>query len=224
MAENPHRSLRRTARGRAAALSIALAAHVAILAGLILGVQTEVDRGGPPVTEAVLTPPWPGLTARPAADRRPSTSRRLVHGEPTRPISAAQIPAASPEIPGAASAKSSAASDLARLGAALRSSGVGCDLTGARLSPSEREACHERLGAGAADVAYITAVPPQKRAYYSALQASEAKMAHDPLGGHAPGFICGKDAQTKGFKLGSLPCAFTPSPSPWAPELDVRPP
>jgi hypothetical protein len=43
------------------------------------------------------------------------------------------------------------------------------------------------------------------------------------MGGHRPGVVCGGGARDRGIKLGPLPCAFAPSPSPWMPEVDVRP-
>ncbi len=212
------------ARGRLLALFIAVAAHVAILAGLVLGVSPAIPSGGPAITEVTLLPHWPSFSSPPSPDRKPAAKRRRAQGESTPAVATAPPVNTAPVTTGAAATGPSAAGDLARLGAALRASGIGCGLEGARLTPAEREACHERLGAGAADAAYITAVSPEKRSYYAALQDSEAKLAHDRLGGHAPGIVCGKGAQTRGFKLGDLPCAFSPSPSPWAPELDVRPP
>jgi hypothetical protein len=221
VAETFPRRQRGAARGRAAALSIAIAGHLVFLVGLVLGVRPEAPRP-PTIADVIIVPDAFRLAPRslpPSISPAPRL-REQEHPAIKGPFNAAS--AARAPVSGAAG--NSRTADLAALGAALRASGMGCGLEGARLTTAEREACHERLGAGAANAAYITAVPPEKRAYYAALQAREAEMAHDPLGGHAPGIVCGKDAQTKGFKLGRLACAFTPSPSPWAPELDVRPP
>ena len=210
------------ASGRAAALAIAILAHVAILAALALGVQPQRAPRPPPITDVTIFPLAPRPALAPSTSPKAASPRRPGRQGETTLVS--RTPALLAPAAGQGPTPASGTTDLARLGAALRASGVGCGLEGARLTAAEREACHERLGAGAADAAYITAVPPEKRAYYAALQASEAKLAHDRLGGHAPGFVCGKGAETRGFKLGALPCAFSPSPSPWAPELDVRPP
>jgi len=70
---------------------------------------------------------------------------------------------------------------------------------------------------------YISAVPPEKREYYAALQASQAAMRASPTGGHGPGFLCRADTKTYlGIKLG--PCELVAPLTPWTPEADVQPP
>jgi hypothetical protein len=222
---------RGAARSRAAGLSFSVAVHVAVLTALALGVSRETAPAPTPPVEVQLLRRFAAAAERPAKPKRATPPRRQ---SPKRTEASPTAPATAVASPPAAQGQQSQTPQGsppswptvdARLREALRASIVGCaHAEAAGLSETEREACRRRLASGAATAPYIPGIPPKKRAYYAALAASEEAMERDPMGGHGAGVICGLGSQNKGFKLGSLPCSLVLSPSPYTPEVDVRPP
>jgi hypothetical protein len=227
---------RSMARPRVLALSFAALVHVALLIALAWQVRVDVARPPAATVDLQLAPSWPRAIV-PAPDRsaeRKPAGPPLVNARVESPAAGAEtaVPALSSPPAAAAAIRPGVAQPLlqpwqagdARLSSALRNSLIGCaEADSSALSESEREGCRQRLAQGASTAPYISSVPADKREYYGALVASEDAMRRDPMGGHRPGIICGLGSQNRGFKLGSLPCSFSPSPSPWMPELDVRP-
>ena len=226
---------RATVRPQVIGLSFAVLVHVALLTALAWGVRVDIPPAPAPIVDVQLLKPWP--RPLPSAPNRSAEAERVqqpaASAQDKSPSTAPAMstPAASPP-PVAAALRPSGApgsqknwpSGDGRLGSALRNSPIGCaDADASKLSEGEREGCRQRLAEGASSAPYIPGIPAEKREYYEALAASEEAMMRDPMGGHRPGVICGLGSQNRGFKLGSLPCSFSPSPSPWMPELDVRP-
>ncbi len=225
-------SFRRGAvRSRAAGLSFAVAVHVTILTALALSAGRETAPAPTPPVDVRL------IRRFAAADERPAEPKRAMSPKGQSPKRTQTSPTAPPTVvtsPPVAQGQQSQTpqgsppswpGQTARLSAALRGSIIGCaHADAAGLSEMEREACRQRLASGAATAPYIPGISPRKREYYAALAASEEAMERDPMGGHRAGVICGLGSQNKGFKLGSLPCSFVLSPSPYTPEVDVPPP
>lgn len=212
------------APARQGALAASIVVHIAIAAFLIASQPREpLERESHPIS-VDLTSPW----QRPKpATRQPSTKPAAAVTSSERPAPTKAETAQSPTAaePAVSSPQPVGPTiDEARLGAALRRSGVGCanaDLV--RLSEAEREACRHRLADGAANAPYVSGIPPVKAEYYAALAKSEADMKADPLGGHGPDPVCGRRAKKEmGLKIG--PCKLTLPMTPWTPETDVRPP
>lgn len=229
-------NLRRATVGpRVIGLSFAILVHVALLTALAWGVRVNIPPARTPIVDVQLLKPWPKpfpSAPNPATEakrvKQPTAGER---GKSALITPVVSTPAPSPPPVTAAIRPSGAPGSQenwptgdARLSSALRKSLIGCaDADGSKLSEGEREGCRQRLAQGASMAPYISGVPSAKREYYQALQASENAMMRDPMGGHRPGIICRRGSQTRGIKLGPLPCSFSPSPSPWTPEVDVRP-
>ena len=226
---------RSTARPRVIGLSFAVLVHVALLIALAWQVRSDVARAPAAIVDVQLVRSWPrpivlarnrsvelkGLGATLAKAQDKSAVARAVTSAPA----ISSPPGAAATRPGIAeSSQQQWPTPDARLSSALRSGLIGCaNADASKLSESEREGCRQRLAQGASTAHYISGIPAEKAEYYEALAASEDAMMRDSMGGHRPGIICGRGSETRGFKLGPLPCAFSPSPSPWVPELDVRP-
>jgi hypothetical protein len=217
----------RRADARWIAVGASLAVHLGVV-GLLLTYRpsgSQLDAGQAIVVE-LLSPQTPmrrparrtKSLERPQPARTPSEEQRSAIGAPAGQPAQTNAQSTLPSQP------SPAPIGGGRLSAALRQSGIGCaNPDAARLTDSEREACRRRLTQGAASAPYVSAVPPEKREYYAALQESEAAMARDPMGGHGPQIVCGPaQKQRLGLKLG--PCKLAAPLSPWIPEADVQGP
>ena len=210
-------SRRRRVGGAAVALS--LLAHL-----VVLGLLMTFRPSSPPVMSDEhsisldLMKPWPRNRPRPPPPRIRERATVAPSAPLARPIILPQTAptplAAAPPV-----APSQAPAPDARLGAVLRRSVIGCAYADtALLSEARKEACRQWLARGAQTAPYISDVPPNKRAYYEALTASEDAMRRDPMGGRHPGVTCGKAV---GLKIPGLPCFITPPQSPWTPEAGV---
>lgn len=166
-------------------LGVSGVAHLAALA--VLGLQHPELRlaPAPPVMEVEVVPfyalrrPAPAAERQPSIVERPIRPRRTLRPDETPQVaplvtpnapSAAQGPwAVSPPVPGA----STPPADLRQ---ALRKGAAGC-ATPALLSREEREACQERLGAGAKDAPFIEAPidADKKREFDKAAARNRAK-------------------------------------------------
>lgn len=147
----------------------------------------------PPVYEVTIAPRYVASRAeRPPqakpAPRRPLIPRRLIRPDEPLPVAPLVTPNpprgqdARPDTPSAAAAPEG-------LRNALRRSAVGC-ANPERLTRAEREACLERLGAGAKDAPFIE--PPMSR---------DKRMAFDRA-------AASKEAYRK-YKEGNLPVGTT---------------
>lgn len=173
------------------------------------------------VAVADATPP---LASASTALRKDQASPAPAPDEATRSSKLGASPGVAIDPPTAPGARTQTQpTDAARLSSALRQSGVGCaNADGVHLRDAEREACRQRLAQGAAGVPYISGVPPEKSAYYAALQESVAQMNANPMGGHGPEIHCGDGKKRLGLKLG--PCTLAAPMTPETPEADVRGP
>jgi hypothetical protein len=207
----------------AAAAVASAAVHLAIVAALIAAQPRWSLQPQSHAISVDLTPLW-RLPVQPR--RQPPIKQLGPKSAGERPASPKAATTASPEKAAPAAAVSQAPGtivDEARLGAALRRSGVGCaNADFLKLTEAEREACRHRLADGAMDAPHLSGVPRVKAEYYAALQASEAKMNDDPMGGHGPRFTCGGVDRRLGVKIG--PCKLVAPLTPFTPETDVRPP
>jgi hypothetical protein len=205
---------------------LSLAVHLTA-AGFLLNYRpaSPPEAAEPLTVELVRRPSSPRAPLRPtkATIQSPKVSETHIVPAGEGPLLSGPPSFAPPAASGqTAAAATPAPFDAARLGAALRNSGIGCaNADATRLSDTEREACQRRLAKGAAGAPYIPGVPPEKSAYYAALQENEAEMERNPLGGHGPQLVCSRANRQLGVKLG--PCKLTAPLSPWIPEADVRP-
>jgi hypothetical protein len=152
-------------------LSASIAAHIAVLTILALGMNRVTPAVEAPIIEVTLAPrPVARLHSRPA----PRTPGR---GTPANSTSASEIPSIhSPPVNPTTTPPAPSVDLTDAVRRALRSS-VGCDSPGAaRLSPEEREACRQRrsaMGRGAPTYAVEPADPIKAAAFDRAAAANE---------------------------------------------------
>lgn len=141
-------------------------AHVAAFGVLALQHPELRQASAPPVMDVQIVPYYippraaPALGRQPPLADRPIRPRRTLRPDETTPVAPLVTPnalarpegpwAVSPPVPGAP------APPPADLRQALRRGAVGCGNL-ALLSREEREACQEKLGAGAKDAPFIAA-------------------------------------------------------------------
>jgi hypothetical protein len=214
---------RRGGAARIVAVGVSLAVHLAAFALLITGrlwpAWRESDERA--VSVDLMKP---AQAVRPPVRRRPASTSSAPSPSPFTSPQAPEQPSAPPSgaVVTARAAPQPPGWDARRLGSILRGSAIGCaNADTVRLTPSEREACRQRLAQGAASAPFIPGAPPDKAAYWQALSESEAAMDADRLGGHGPGIVCG-GRKRFGLKLG--PCTVVPPMTPLTAEVDVRPP
>jgi len=190
--------------------------------------RLPTDSGVRPVDVAVVAMPVPRSAARPGHAQRTA----LGAASPTTPSSAVAPTAAqgaSPAVEGPAAAPGGA-SEIAD---ALRSSLFGCANQGAAwMSDAARDACRQRLAAGAASVPHLQGMAPEKLAYYAALAKAQQDWLdwRDP--GHLPYIFCGAKfgqghvrevvAPPHALKFG--PCFLEPPQGMLSVTVDVPPP
>jgi hypothetical protein len=172
-------------RRRAAAIAFALLAHAVVLTAIGLGTPRSLFREPPRPPAAVwLMPRWtqpPLERARRAPAARPAATRASAKAAPPAANAPALLrpapPVATAPQPSGGERGSGEAADEGVRGA-LRA-GVGCDLAAVRLTPEEKERCAQRFGENARrGPAFIDPIPPQKRAYYDAVQALTQASRH----------------------------------------------
>ena len=181
---------------RALSAALALAVNVMLLSLLASPGRDRLAlpaEGGRPVDVSVVPMPAPQPPVPPKAT--PRRSRTL----PTTASVRAPLAVGAPQPAATAPKLGSgplAATGAQALSAALRGGPIGCaNQAAAWMSDAERDACRQRLAAGAANVPYLQGMAPEKLAYYNAL----AKAQQDWLSGRDPG---GQPFIYCGFKLG----------------------
>jgi hypothetical protein len=208
---------RRARLGRGAVIALSLMAHATVLS--ILGVHAPklIFPTVPPAPLDVwLTPrltPEARQAQSPDAAVRAGRPRSGAQAEIKRPATSASssIPAGSPAIGSPAPVQGGVGAPSGEPGVgtgtqgALRA-GIGCDLAyTVHLTAEERDRCNQHLAEEAKrGPSYIDAIPPEKRAYYDAVQAAY-QAARDPA---APLY---KDANGNIRSWGGPPaagCAF----------------
>lgn len=172
---------------RAVSAALAIAVNVALLSLLAAPGRYRLSlppEGGPrPVDVSVVPLPVPRSPKRSSQPAQTaSTPAAAISRTPS--VSAAAA-AALPAQNAASSSEGPAAPPGAQaLAAALRHSLVGCANQGAAwMSDADRDACRQRLAAGAANVPHLQGMAPEKLAYYAAL----AQAQQDWLSGRDPG-------------------------------------
>jgi len=178
-----------------AALGLAALAHLAAFALLDFRGRDAwrvAEDSTPPETVTLARLPLartaPAAAGQPQASARSATaatpSAMALPGVQTANPSPTPSPPAGPPGPVAAPG----GGDLA---AALRGSAVGCASTGAAwMSQAERDACRERLAAGADRVQHLEGMAPEKLAYYAAVAKAEQDWLSGRNPGHPPGVAC----------------------------------
>lgn len=180
-----------------ALLCASLVVHVAVLA--VLGLRQPHLRSAPPppvmevqvVPYYVLPAPRPPEAARqPTIVERPIRPRRTLRPDETSPVAPLVTPNApqasrgpwtvAPAVPGAAPPS-------ADLRQALRRGATGCANL-ALLSREEREACQEKLGAGAKDAPFFQPpMDPRKRQAFDETAAKKEAYQRYKRGNVPPG-------------------------------------
>jgi hypothetical protein len=211
------RSRNRHAR-RLGALLAAAAANLAILAALTQpghGLrEPSPDRLERAVDISLMS--WsPPRGERPAPPKStPSATgpaRETAAPAPSAP--AASSPAPSPGVGIAPAAPSGA------LAGTLRRGDVGCAHPDAPwMSAADRDACRDRLAAGALNAPHLDGMAPEKLAYYAAVAKAQEDWRSGRDAGHPPFLFCGYkfggghvrevDAPPHALKLG--PCYLEP--------------
>jgi hypothetical protein len=220
-------------------LALAIALNVALLSLLAapgryrLSLPTE---GGPRAVDvSVVSLPVPRPPARssaPAQSIQTLTAKTSAAAANSRaPIAmATSPPAQSAPPPGEAAPGSSGAQALA---AALRHSLLGCaNPLAAWMSQADRDACRQRLAAGAADLPHLQGMAPEKLAYYDAVAKAQDDFRNWRDVGHLPYVFCAVKfgqghvraalAPPHALKLG--PCYLEPPKGPLSITVDIPPP
>jgi hypothetical protein len=211
------RRVRRRRSRRLSALVLAAVANLAILS--MLGLPGHGLRRAPaglsPRTVEISLAPWfaPRLNSAAAAPPPKSAApiRPSIAPAPSAPTVESAMPAA-----GGGTAPAPAAGALA---ATLRRGDVGCAHPEAPwMTQSDRDACRDRLAAGAAKAPYVSATAPEKLAYYVAVAKAQEDWRSGRDAGHLPFFYCGYkfggghvrevEAPPHALKLG--PCFLEP--------------
>lgn len=229
----PSLASRRTRRGLAAALAIAV--NVALLSLLAAPGRYRLtvppEGGARPVDVSVV----PLLLPRSRTPASPPSQATAAPAAAATSASASPLAAISPPAQSAppAAEGQSVAPDAQAVGAALRRSLLGCANPGAVwMSGADRDACRQRLAAGAVNVPHLQGMAPEKLAYYDAL----AKAQQDWLSGRDPGSLpyiyCGikfgqgraSDTVAPPHALKFGPCFLEPPRGSLSATLDVPPP
>jgi len=180
-------------------VAVSVAAHLAVF-GLLALARPKFDHTAPPppVFDVLIAPRFarPPAQAEPAPSR-PLRARRAVAADRS-PIPPLRLPesAIAPSAPAASTEPTMPTAPVApaRLKDALRRGPVGC-ANPSLLSREERDACLERLGAGAKDAPFIE--PPMSPDKRRAFDAAAAK----------------KEAYRR-YKEANMPPGVTPEPKP----------
>lgn len=181
-----------------ALLGASLLAHVAVLAVLGLRQPHLGSAPPPPVMEVEVVPYYvapaprpPDAERQPAIVERPIRPRRTLRPDETSPVAPLVTPNAptaprgpwtvAPPVPGASPP---ASADLRQ---ALRRGPGGC-ATPSLLSREEREACQEKLGAGAKDAPFFQPpMDPRKRQAFDEAAAKKEAYQRYKRGNVPPG-------------------------------------
>lgn len=180
-----------------ALLGVSLLAHAGVLAVLGLREPRLNLAPVPPVMEVQVVPYYVLSTPRaPEAERlpplveRPIRPRRTLRPDETSPVAPLVTPRAPPAARGPWTlepAAPGAPAPRADLRQALRRGAAGC-ANPALLSPEEREACEERLGAGAKDAPFFQPpMDPRKRQAFDEAAAKKEAYQRYKRGNVPPG-------------------------------------
>jgi hypothetical protein len=178
---------------RALSAALALAVNVVLLCLLAAPgryrLSLPAESGPRPADVSVvpwLVPRSPTRFSAPAQSARPPSAAAIARA----PIAAVTSPPAQRAAPlGEGPPPAPGAQALA---AALRRSPFGCANQGAAwMSQAERDACRQRLAAGAANVPHLQGMAPQKLAYYEALASAQQDWLSGRDSGHPPFLYCG---------------------------------
>jgi hypothetical protein len=178
---------------RDVAIAVSLLAHLLVFALLARNAPTLIFRQPPVEATNVWLIPHLAPQAREARTRQraPSSSTSAaVHNastiaKPTTATTAAPSPVQAAPQAAPSSAESGPLASPGGVGAGLQGAlrtGIGCDIGhAAHLTPEEKDRCNRRLGEEAKrGPKFIDTIPPEKRAYYDAVQQAY-QAAADPI-------------------------------------------
>jgi hypothetical protein len=218
---NSGRVLARRRTSRLGALALAALANLALLTLLALPGRDafRAPSGSRPV-KVTLEPP---IILRPVSP--PPSVGSAAPGRTLRPTTPTETPGptAAP-APTTGPVGSSLSPGAPGLAAILRRGDVGCAHPDAPwMTPADRDACRDRLAAGAAKAPYVGGMPAQKLAYYDAVAQAEADWRSGRDAGHPPFIGCGaKKPPPHALKIG--PCFIDPPKGSLDLEVDIPPP
>jgi len=199
---------------RALSAALALAVNVMLLSLLASPGRDRLAlpaEGGRPVDVSVVPMPAPQPSVPPkATPRRSRTLPTTASVRAPLAVGAPQLAATAPKL----GSGPPAATGAQALSAALRGGPIGCaNQAAAWMSDAERDACRQRLAAGAANVPYLHGMAPEKLAYYNALAKAQQDWLDWRDVGHLPYVYCGlKFGGGRTYKVAAPPHALTFGP------------